>query len=476
VNPVSGLLLLFALLGVASTGSPDSPAEDRQVFIIPIREDITPPLTYIVRRGVKDAMEAKADLLILDLDTNGGRVDVTEEIIEIISKFPGQTVTYVNRKAFSAGAFIAVATQKIYMAEEAVIGAATPMLMIPGGGPVELPESAEAKLTSGIKALIRAKAEKNGHNVKVVEAMIDRSQELIIDGELINPKGQILTLTASEAARQYGDPPRPLLSSGTVASLDELLARLGYQRATRTLVKPTGVERLAFWLNAVSPLLLALGLIGIYMEFKTPGFGVPGVVAIVSLALYFLGGYVAGLSGIEWIAVFVLGVILIILELFLFPGTLALGIGGSLLVLISLVMAWTDLYPGAPALPRIPELQLPLRNLAIAGVLAGAGIWALSLLLPRTAAYHVLVSEGISGSRTDAERVRNQASQIGREGVAISVLRPGGKAMFGTDILDVVTQGEMLARGTGVRIIGHSAREAIVEATDQQDPFRRTGG
>lgn len=108
-----------------------------------------PPLTYIVRRGVKEAMEAKADLLVIDLDTNGGRVDVTEEIIGILSRFTGETVTYVNRKAFSAGAFIAVATQRIYMAEEAVIGAATPMMMMPGGGPAELPESVEAKMTSG---------------------------------------------------------------------------------------------------------------------------------------------------------------------------------------------------------------------------------------------------------------------------------------------------------------------------------------
>lgn len=233
-------------------------------------------------------MEAKADLLVLDMDTNGGRVDVTEEIIGILGKFNGPTVTFVNRKAFSAGAFIAVSTEKIYMAEEAVIGAATPMVMVPGGGPGQLPASVEAKMTSGIKALIRAKAEKHGHNVEVIEAMIDRNKELIIDGTVINPKGQILTLTSTEASRTYGNPPKPLLSVGTVASLDALLLELGYVGATRVEVQPTGVEQIAFWLNAISPVLLALGLLGVYMEFKTPGFGVPGVIAIVSLSLYFL--------------------------------------------------------------------------------------------------------------------------------------------------------------------------------------------
>lgn len=438
-------------------------AEPRRVYVVPVRDDIMPPMTYVIRRGVKEAMEAKADLLVLDMDTNGGRVDVTEEIIGILSKFNGPTVTFVNRKAFSAGAFIAVSTEKIYMAEEAVIGAAAPMIMVPGGGPAELPASVEAKMTSGIKALIRAKAEKHGHNVEVIEAMIDRNKELIIDGTVINPKGQILTLTSSEASKSYGNPPKPLLSAGTVVSLDALLVELGYAGATRVEVRPTGVEQLAFWLNAISPVLLALGLLGVYMEFKTPGFGVPGVIAIVSLSLYFLGGYVAGLSGIEWIAVFALGVILIALELFLFPGTLALGLSGSGLVLLSLIMAAADLYPGMPAVPSLPQLQLPIRNLVIAGVLTGLGVWVLGMILPRTPAYHHLVSTTASGTVTDRQRDKTQLSQIGLEGVAVSVLRPGGKAQFGDQVLDVITEGPMVSVGTRVRIVGHSAREAIVE-------------
>ena len=434
-----------------------------RVYVLPIRDDIMPPMTYVVRRGVKEAMEAKADLLVIDMDTNGGRVDVTEEIIGILGRFPGKTITYVNKKAFSAGAFIAVSTQRIFMAEEAVIGAAAPMMMVPGGGPASLPETVEAKMTSGIKALIRAKAEKNGHNVDVIEAMIDRQKEVVIDGKTINPKGQILTLTSTEAAATYGDPPQPLLSSGTQSSIASLLDHLGYAAAERVDLRPTGVEQIAFWLNAISPLLLALGLIGIYMEFKTPGFGVAGTVAVVALLLYFLGGYVAGLSGIEWIAVFALGLILIVLELFLFPGTLALGLTGAMLVLVSLFMATADLYPGGPALPSLPQLQLPIRNLALAGVLTLVGVWAVSLILPKTPVYRTLVSASTSGGVSDRTRDRAQSTQLGLEGVAVSVLRPGGKARFGEELLDVVTQGELVERGTRVRIVGHSAREAVVE-------------
>ncbi len=434
------------------------------VCVLAIRDDIMPPMAYVVRRGVKEAMEAKADLLVVDLDTNGGRVDVTEEIIGILGRFPGETVTYVNHKAFSAGAFIAVATQRIYMAEESVIGAAAPMMMMPGGGAAQLPETVEAKMTSGIKALIRSKAEKHGHNLEVIEAMIDRNKELEIDGKMINPKGQILTLTSREAAKEYGDPPRPLLSSGTAPSLESLLEQLGYAGATRIMVEPTGVEQAAFWLNTLSPLLLALGLLGIYLEFKTPGFGVPGSIAVAALLLYFAGGYIAGLSGMEWVLVFIFGVILIGLEIFVLPGTLVLGISGSLLILVSIVMAAADLYPGMSAVPTLPQLQLPVRNLALAAGIAMLGVWVLGVVLPRTPAYRVLVSHGVSGGATDLARERSNAIQIGKEGTAISPLHPGGKAQFGEVILDVVTQGEMVGKGARVRILGHSTHEAIVEA------------
>lgn len=467
-------LCLFAGIVTARALSKDRPATEGpaetspatsggRAFIIPIRDDIMPPMTYIVRRGIKAAMDAKADLVVLDMDTHGGRVDVTEEIIAILGKFPGQTVTYVNTKAFSAGAFIAVATQRIYMANEAVIGAAAPMMMVPGGGPAALPETVEAKMTSGIKALIRAKAEKNGHNVDVVEAMIDRNKELVIDGKVLNPKGQILTLTSTEAARSYGQPATPLLSLGTRPSLDALLEELGYGPSQRVEIRPSGVEIAAFWLNTIGPLLLALGAIGIYMEFKTPGFGVPGVIAIVALLLYFLGGYVAGLSGIEWIAVFVIGVVLIALELFLFPGTLVLGLSGAGLLFVALIMATADLYPGMPPVPSLPQLQLPVRNLLLASLIAALGIWAVGWILPRTPAYDALVSRGTSGGVAEQALLRDQTTQIGREGVALSSLRPGGKAQFGEHVLDVIAQGGLVERGARVRIVGHSGRDALVE-------------
>lgn len=460
-------MALFFSVGIlrgADKLAPEAAPPPARVYILPIRDDIMTPMVYLVRRGVKEAMNAQADLLLIDMDTHGGRVDSTEQIIEILSKFKGQTATYVNHKAFSAGAFISVATQKIFMAPQSVIGAAAPILMSPGGGGVEkMPETVEAKMTSALRALVRTSAEKNGHNVAVLESMIDRTRELKMDGEVLNEKGQILTLTDVQASRPYGQPPKPLLSAGTVESVDELLRRLGFGQASRHEIKPTGAEHLGTWLNAIGPLLLVIGIIGVYIEFKTPGFGLPGMVGIVAFALYFLGGYVAGLSGAEWVAVFLIGLALVAVEIFVYPGTLALGLIGAALMLVALLMAMVDMYPGMPGVPSLPQLQFPIQQLAIAMAGGAVAVWLLSRWLPHTSIYHRLISQSASGERTELTHQAEQAEQLGQLGVAISPLRPGGKAQFGERILDVISQGDLVPKGSRVRIIGFSGREALVE-------------
>ncbi|MHB8519364.1 MAG: NfeD family protein [Limisphaerales bacterium] len=462
------ILLGLALFGLASPVSPATAAANttvKKVYILPVRDDIMPPMVYLVRRGVKEAMAANADLLVIDMQTNGGRVDVTEEIIGILKKFKGETVTFVDDRAFSAGAFIAVATQKIFMAPGSVIGAAAPIMMLPGGAGVENPsDTVEVKMTSALTALVRTSAEKNGHNKDVVVAMIDKNTRLEVDGKVLKEKGQILTLTNLEAEKEYGRPPRRLLSAGTVENLDLLLAKLGYGGAVRVEIKPTGAETLASWLQVISPLLLIIGMVALYLEFKTPGFGLPGIIGICAFAVYFLGGYVAGLAGLEWAAVFLLGLALVVLELFFFPGSVVLGLSGAALMLVAIVMATVDVYPGMPSIPTLPQLRLPLRDLSIAVIGALAVAWGASRWLPTTTLYHRMVSQSASGIQTDSLQRRQQTAHLGRIGVTVSVLRPSGKAQFGDEILDVISQGELVGKGRPVRVIGDSGAAAVVEA------------
>src|SRR5688572_25313824 len=164
----AGFAFVLCLSVLAGFSKPASLAAttngNKKVFVLPVRNDIMPPLVYLIRRGVKEAMAADADLLVLDMETNGGRVDTTREIIAILNQFDGDTVTFVNKDAFSAGAFIAVATKKIYMAPESVIGAAAPVIVAPGQSGVQtVPDTYERKMTSAVKAMVRATAGKNGH-------------------------------------------------------------------------------------------------------------------------------------------------------------------------------------------------------------------------------------------------------------------------------------------------------------------------
>lgn len=466
-----GLICLLQLCAVQNALSQTNAAQTnaaRTVYILPVRDDIMPPLVYVVRRGVKEAMDAKADMLLLDMDTNGGRVDTTEEIIQILGQFKGPTITYVNQKAFSAGAFICFATKDIYMAPQSVIGAAAPIMMSSGGdGAESLPDTMEVKMTSALSALVRANAEKNGHNVDVADAMVKKTKELVIDGKVLNEKGQILTLTDREAAAEYGNPPEPLLSSGTIASIEDVLKEVGYGNAKVVRIEPTGAEQVGSWINKISPILLAVGMIAFYLEFKTPGFGLPGAVGIAAFSLYFLGGYIAGLSGAEWVVVFMLGLVLVVLEFFIFPGTVFLGLAGAGLILVSLIMAFVDIYPGTPAWPSDIRFKTSLENsmetFGLALVITVVAAILLARILPKTTLYASIVSQTTSGSRTEMQIEKTRAARLGQTGVTLSTLRPGGRAQFGEEVLDVMSRGEMIEKGQPVKIVGYSGPDAIVE-------------
>ena len=483
--PLAALAAVLASLGQAQElEAPDDmplglTATQKKVYVVPVREDIMPPILYVIRRGVKEAMSAEADCLILDMETNGGRVDITEEIFDIIGKFKGETVTYVNKDAYSAGAFIAVATEKIYMAPQSVIGAAAPIMMSPTGGVSEMPSTMEVKMNSAIRAKIRTQAEKNGYAVDVIEAMVDKTKKLERDGKIICEEGDILTLTNLEAEAKYGEAQTRLLSSGTVESIDALIIELGYGGSQRVDVAPLGVEALGTWINAISPILLLIGIIGLYIEFKTAGFGVFGAVGIAALVLYFFGGYVSGLAGIEWVGIFLVGVALVAVELFLLPGTIFIGLIGVVCIFVALIMGMTDMYPNMPWFPAgdgngnsvpqiegihfaLPDFSRPIRDLLIALALSVPIIWALAKYLPQTALFAAFTSSAASGVESVAAVAAELESRLGQAGTSTTPLNPGGKVMFGDALCNVITQGEMIAAGTPVKVIGHRGSDLLV--------------
>ncbi len=451
------LPFLIALLAMPLPGHAASEAS-RPVYIIPIRDEIEPSMVYVVRRGMREAVENNAQAIILDMNTPGGRMDSMEEIMELLESFKGDTITYVNKKALSAGAFIATSTKRIYMAPFSTIGAASPVMMTGE----DIPSTLKKKIFSYSAARLRASAQRHGHNPDVVEAMV-KDDGLVVEGVVIEKKGALLTLTDTEAVKRYGRPPKPLLAEGIANDRDDLLAKLGFSHARIKTVEPTGAERLARVITMIAPLLLLIGIAGIYLEFKMPGVSLPGIIGVAALVIFFFGHYVAGLSGFEELLLFFFGVILVGVEIFLLPGHVLPGFLGVVCIMVSLLWAMVDKLPGAPAVPTLPQIQLPLVKLG--GSMIGAAILVAILLrfLPKMSGpYGGLVL------RTQMNHSRGFASAseatelVGKKGVALSMLRPSGTARFGERTVDVITQGEFISPNQAIEVVEVHGAQVLV--------------
>lgn len=402
-----------------------------RLYVIPVREQIDSAILYIIRRGLKEAIEHKAEAVILDMKTPGGGLGPTLEIMEALAKFPGLTITYINNEAMSAGAFISATTEEIWFAPSGIIGAAAPVSV--GGQDVEA--TMRQKIVSYLKARIRATSEGKGYRGQVVSAMIDADYVLKVDDKVIKEKGELLSLTATEAAKTYGSPPQTLLSSGTAKDVTDLIAqRFPGAKPTVTTLAVTWSESLAVWLNAISGLLMGLGILALYIEFKTPGFGVFGIVGITCLAIVFLGSYVAGLSGHEPMIAFALGIILVALELFLFPGIVVLALTGIVLMLGSLVWAMADLWPNEPLSIAWSgdAFVAPLTNLGLGILIAIALALALARFIPKGWFFTRLAVSGPTGGPAQfagaaPEIEATVETLVGRTGVAATGLYPSGQ-------------------------------------------------
>ena len=317
----------------------------KNAFQIPIRDQIGPPILDILRRGLKDAIISKADIVILDMDTPGGELGVTleimQEIIESFDRFDGSIITYVNREAISAGAYIAIATNEIAFAPYAQIGAAEAV----SGGGGNIDSSMKRKVNSYLKAKIRSYSGNYRYRSRVMGSMMDANETLLIDGKpplaadgsIIQKEGELLTLTAEEAVRQYGDPPQPLLGIGIYETVETLLdEKFGVGNYKLTKMEINWAEKVGLWLNSIGPIIIGIGLLGLFIEFKTPGFGFFGIAGIVFVLIFFGSKYVSGLAGQEEILVFLLGVSLVVLELFLFPGLIFPAIIGICMIIGSI--------------------------------------------------------------------------------------------------------------------------------------------
>jgi membrane-bound serine protease (ClpP class) len=433
---------------------PDRPV---LVYIIPVRDQIGQALMFTFRRGMKEAIELGADVVLLDMDTPGGRLDVTLEMMEMLDRFEGRTMTYVNSEAISAGAFISAATNEIFFAPRGVIGAAAPV----AGTGQEIPESMKLKIMSYLRARIRAFTEEVPFRAEVITAMADSAYVLEINGEVIKGEGELLTLTATEAMKEYGDPPQPLLGAGIFNSIEDLLAAKYGENYTRAEFVPTWSEDLARLLTAISPLLLGVGLLCIFFEVKTPGFGVIGLAGLVMVSLVFFGHHLAGLSGMEPLLLFLLGLMLVVAEVLFFPGLIFPAVTGIVLMLGALVWGMADVWPGEGIQFSPAVLTRPLMNLSLGLIIAFIGAILLARLMPRSLLWDkMILTAGIGGTSQEPGAIGQTGTvstraQIGSQGTAVTDLYPTGEVEIDGRRYEARLQHGSAVRGDEVEVVGY---------------------
>jgi membrane-bound serine protease (ClpP class) len=460
------LLSMFALIGLFAQFSPSEAREvihRGDVVVVPLQGEISPSLFMFLRRAEKTAESNGASAIIFEMNTYGGRLDSAEEISTVLNRATIPTYTYINSNAGSAGSLIALATQHIYMAPVSAIGAAAPIL--PTGQ--DLPLTEKEKTISYWTALVRSSATRNGHNPDVGEAFMNKDKEVKVGDRVIHPKGSVLTLSAQEASEKING--KPLLADGIADSIVDLVNKAGLKGKVVSF-NPSGFEQLALWITTLAPLLLLGGIIGAYLEFKIPGASLPGIISGICFALFFLGHYLAGLAGWEVMALFVLGMVLVIIEILFFAhSTIVFGVVGVFLMLASLLWAMIDRYPGETFFPTGRALALPLLNLFLALIASAIVIALLARYLPRTSIYRrfaLITSNPPGPSFTGAPRefATNLSVAAGMKGTSVSILRPSGKARFGDHIVDVITQGEFIPPNSAVTVVQTDGMRVVVQA------------
>jgi membrane-bound serine protease (ClpP class) len=415
-----------------------------EVVRVPVTGVIELGIAPFIARSIAEAARTDAAAVILDIDTPGGRVDAAEQITDAIQDADIPVYAFVNRRAFSAGALIALATDRVYMLPGAVMGAATP---VTGAG-----EKAPEKIVSAMRSEMRALAEARGLDPRIAEAMVD--EEIAIDG--VVEAGKLLTLTSEEAVRVgYAE---------IVTDWTDLTRTLDLADAPVHEARINWAERIVrfFTHPVVAPMLLSLGFLGLIIELKTPTFGLAGLAGASSLAMFFGSHYLIGLAGLEEFILLGAGLLLIALEVFVIPGFGIAGIAGGLAVGASVYMSLVS------GLATSADMASAAGIVSLAGLVVIVGGWALFRHLPRSGRFtrSGLMLGDATTRATGYLSATVREELIGTVGVALTDLRPSGTARFGKERLDVVSDSSWVSEGTPVRVVKSDGYRLIVEPAE----------
>lgn len=439
-------LVALCLLAAGSAGVLRATAAELAppiVYVVPIDGIIDLGLAPFLARTIREAESAGAAAVLLDINTFGGRVDAAVAMRDTLLNSPVRTIAFINQRAISAGALIALACHTIVMAPGGTIGAAAPVLG--GAGPTQ---PADEKSVSYVRKEFRATAETRNRPPEFAEAMVD--VDVAIEG--VVESGKLLTLTTTEALAN-----KVVELSGS--SVTNALEAAGLPGAELRYAAQTWAETFVRFLTnpVVSSLLMSIGLLALFVEIRTPGFAIPGFIGLVSLGLFFWGHWIVQLAGWEELMLVGAGLILIALELFVLPGTTIAGLAGIGLLVAGLGLALV----GAGATVNV--VITALGRVAFAILLALAGAFALLRFLPTLPFGRRLVLDaGMPASGGYVSAPASDHHWVGRRGVAESPLRPAGVAAIEGARVDVVSDGEFVEAGSAITVVRADGNRIVV--------------
>lgn len=441
ISPFTFILLLIALVVTVFSYRNVDDGETNLLYIIPLEGNISGGTADFIARALNEAQQRQAEGIILVLKTFGGFADSMTEIGDAISKSKIPVDVYVEGRAISAGAYIALCGNRIVISSDGVIGASQPI--VADGTPA--PEKTTAAFRKMFRAVAEARARRKGVELDplIAEAMVDPEVEV----EGVVAKGELLALTAREAlAHNYAD----LIAE----NLNEAIIALGFDNLKTVYVKQTPVESLVRFLTdpVISPLLLTIGFTALIVEVFTAGFGVAGIIGVISLFLFFGARMFSGLAGMEVLFLFFLGLLLLVIEAFFLPGFGFAGVFGLISMAGSIILSYASSGQGVAALAIALTWSLFLVSLVFQYLKNSS---FMSRIVLKTAAEK---EKGYSA-------VPTYQQYLGEVGVVVHQLRPSGVIEMADGArLDVVSEGAFIPAGQKVKVVAVEGRRILVRS------------
>ena len=417
-----------------------------QVYKFDIKEPIAPPIWRSTQKAMNEATELEKDLIIIHMNTYGGTLDAADSIRTRILQSKIPVFVFIDNNAASAGALISIACDSIYMRPGANIGAAT--VVDQSGTP--LPD----KYQSYMRSMMRSTAEAKGRDPDIAQAMVD--QRIHIPN--VTDTGQVLTFTATEAMLNG-------YCEGKADNIEDLLEKVGIVEYEITELVLTAMDKIIGFLihPIVSGILIMLIIGGLYFELQTPGIGFPIAASILAAMLYFAPLYLEGIAAHWEILIFIIGIILIAVELFAIPGFGVTGILGGIMVLTGLVLAMVDNMGFNFGTQYFHQIVQAFFIVVIAAFLSLVSSYYITRKLFTTSTFGQLALNTVQNTSEGFTSANMKyRSMVGKSGVAHTVLRPSGKVLIEDDIYDATADSGYIEKGENVIVIKHETSQLFV--------------